>query len=219
MQIPKTKKDIKILIAFEFDGIIRDAFIKHGFNAVSCDVLDTEVTGPHIQDNVLDILNEGWTMMIAHPPCAYIAYAGVRFLHMSAPPNSIALYGQDRWYAMNKSCVMFNKLKNAPIPHICIKNPVPHLYAKKLIGNYNQIIYPYYFGEFQENFIQKICLWLINLPKLIPSMVLPPPHFSIRNIYELKVPKWKTRLKTPLGIANQMAKQWGKFLINYYKLN
>src|SRR3990167_3455154 len=154
------KNKLRVLIACEFSGIVRDAFIKLGHAAISCDLLPTENIGPHIQGNVLDILNDGWDLLIAHPPCTYLTNAGVRHLHnhvTSRKGNRTAIYGFARWQEMYNACDFFLALKNAPINKICIENPVPHKYARNIIGNYSQIINPWQFGHGET---KKTCLWL-----------------------------------------------------------
>jgi len=124
---------MKVLIACEFSGIVRDAFAKKGHDAWSCDLLPTEIPGNHIQGDVCDILDDGWDMMIAHPPCTYLANSGVRWLHERP----------ERWEKLKEAADFFRTLLNAPIERICIENPIPHKYAIYLIGRkYDQIIQP-----------------------------------------------------------------------------
>ncbi len=141
---------MRILIACEFSGIVRDAFIARGHDAVSCDLLPTERPGPHIQGDVLAVLGDGWDMMIAHPPCTYLSYAAN---HVWNSPGRAELREQAREF--------FMRFVNAPIPKICIENPVG--YMGKTYRKPDQIIQPYYFGERQ---LKRTCLWLMGLPKL-----------------------------------------------------
>jgi len=148
---------MKILIACEFSGIVREAFGAKGHDAWSCDLLPTEQPGQHIQDNVLDILNDGWNMMIAFPPCTYLSNAGIAHFN-------VLKYGQkaiDRWYKRIEAFEFFMKLVNAPIDKIAVENPVG--FANTAYRKPNQTIHPYYFGERQ---MKRTCLWLKNLPNL-----------------------------------------------------
>jgi len=141
---------MKILVACEFSGIVRDAFIARGHDAMSCDLLPTERPGPHYQGDVKDILSNGWDLMIAHPPCIYLSRAANRV--WNAPGRE-----EKRLIAFN----FFMELITAPIAKICIENPVG--YANTAYRKPDQIIHPYYFGERQ---LKRTCLWLIGLPKL-----------------------------------------------------
>ena len=188
---------MRVLVACEFSGIVRDAFASRGHDAWSCDYLPTEREGNHIQGDVRDILEEGWDLMIAHPPCTYLANSGVRWLHERP----------ERWEKLEEAAEFFRTLLNAPIKRICVENPIPHKYAIELIGRkYDQIIQPYQFGE---PYSKATCLWLKNLPPLKPTKILT------RGI-EQKVWKeppslerWKNRSRTYPGIAKAMAEQWG----------
>lgn len=141
---------MKVLVACEFSGIVRDAFIAKGHDAWSCDLLPTEKPGPHIQGDVLTILNDGWDMMIAHPPCTYLSYAANHVWNKD---------GRDlkRWDA---AC-FFMAIAKAPIPKICIENPLGVMQV--VWRKPDQIIHPWYFGD---NELKRTCLWLIGLPTL-----------------------------------------------------
>lgn len=195
---------MKILVACEFSGVVREAFRKRGHDAWSCDLLDTEIPSEyHIKGDVRKILYEDWDMMIGHPDCTYMTNSGVCWLHKD---NS-------RWQMLEQACSFFNLLKQAPIEKICLENPIPHKYARKEIGDYTHIIQPYMFGHPER---KATCLWLKNIPKLV----------STNNVYEdmKKLPKsqaqrihyaspgsdrWKVRSRTFPGIAEAMALQWG----------
>jgi hypothetical protein len=198
---------MRVLIACEFSGIVRDAFIAKGHDAVSCDLLPSERPGPHIQDDVLKHLDGGWDLMVAFPPCTYLSYVGVR--HWNNPGRK-----EKRDDAMR----FFMCLVNAPIEKIVIENPLG--LPTKEYRKYDQIIHPYYFGE---PFQKRTCLWLKNLPVLSSTNILPKPE----PMYICKGPKskgkkihWvegirgvkersKERSKTFQGIADAMAEQWG----------
>ena len=194
---------MNVLIACEFSGIVRDAFIKKGHNAFSCDLLDTELPGPHFKDDVLNHLQDGFDLMIAHPPCTYHCNSGVCWLHKKP----------GRWLELEKSILFFKKLLSCNIPKICIENPIPHKYSKREIGNYSQIIQPYEFGHLER---KSTCLWLKNLPKLQETnnvyneMKKLPKNISQRIHYlPPQKDRWKKRSITFQGIADAMAEQWG----------
>lgn len=185
---------MKVLIACEFSGIVRDAFRARGHDAWSCDLLPTEREGQHIQDDILEILDNNWDLMIAHPPCTRICNSGVRWLAE-----------RDLWDDMDKACEFFNALKNAPIDKICIENPIPHKYAVAKIGRYDQIIQPWQFGHGET---KATCLWLKNLPKLKPTNIVSGREARIHKMPPSKN-RGKLRSITCQGYANAMAEQWG----------
>ncbi len=193
---------MKVLIACEFSGIVREAFKAKGHDAWSCDFLPTEIPGQHIQCDVLEILNQGWDLMIAHPPCTYLSNAGARFLY---PKGKLS---PARFNLAIEAGIFFMQLWKAPIKRICIENPIP----STIIGlpKYTQIIQPYYFGDMVQ---KKTCLWLKNLPPLkykIPKE--KPQSTKIAGNWFNKGGKdrQKNRARTFKGIANAMAEQWGK---------
>jgi hypothetical protein len=198
---------MKVLVACEFSGIVREAFKAKGHDAWSCDLLPTEIPGQHIQGDVLEILDDGWDMMIAHPPCTYLCVPGAHYLHTQ----------KDRWERMIWAELFFYKLLNQQIPKIAIENPVPHHYAD--LPKYNQIIQPWMFGE---PFSKRTCLWLKNLPLLKPTNIIEDHGDRYTRTIKQQAKygkssnsKWyaksnaKTRSKTFPGIANAMADQWG----------
>ena len=198
---------MKILIAYEYSGIVRDAFLKKGHDAMSCDLLPTESPGPHYQGDVIDILNDGWDMMIARPPCTYLSYAATRVWNEPG-----------RVYKRIEALKFFADLWEAPIKKICIENPKGC--ASPVIAKFSQEIHPYFFGD-QE--VKRTWLWLKNLPFL--------SHHENENLFEQKThvqkpkPAWnkngkkeyytykkrnpKDRSKFWPGIAQAMADQWG----------
>ena len=198
---------MKVLVACEFSGIVREAFRAKGHDAWSCDLLPTEIPGQHIQGDVLEILNNGWDMMIAHPPCTYLCVPGAHYLHTQ----------KDRWSKMIGAKLFFEKLLNHPIPKIAVENPLPHHYAE--LPKYSQIIQPWMFGE---PFSKRTCLWLKNLPLLKPTNIITDHgERYIRTARQQTKygkssnSKWyakatpKERSKTFSGIAQAMADQWG----------
>lgn len=193
---------MKILIACEYSGIVRDAFIEQGHDAMSCDLLPTEQKGPHYQGNVLDIINDDWDMMIAHPPCTYLAVSGMHWTTRGLRDPQLTEDALD----------FVQALMNAPIERICIENPVSVISSR--IRKPDQIVQPWWFGDDAS---KKTCLWLKNLPLLQPTDMLPGDSKTRRsnqtasgqNRLGPSADRWKTRSKTYPGIANAMAKQWG----------
>lgn len=192
---------MRVLVACEFSGRVRDAFAKLGHDAWSCDIIPTDVPGNHYQTDVVEVLNYGWDLMIAHPPCTYLSNAGARHLYPKGVLNPSRL---EKGLEAKK---FFMALYNANIPKICIENPTPSKVYE--LPEYSQAIQPYEYGH---PFKKRTCLWLKNLPLLQPTNVVSERQSS-------KVPgNWfnkggkdrqKNRAETFLGIANAMADQWG----------
>ena len=202
---------MKVLVACEFSGRVRDAFIAKGHDTLSCDLLPSESEfGHHYQGDINDIMNEHWDLMIAHPPCTYLTNSGVRWLY-----NPDKTINQVRWSQMINATSFFNDLLNTNISKICIENPIMHKHAKSLISQpYTQIIQPWQFGHKES---KSTCLWLKNLPLLIPTNILAKSLNdkwdnqtpSGQNKYGPSKDRWKIRSRTFQGIANAMANQWG----------
>lgn len=194
-------KKPRVLIACEFSGIVRDAFTRMGAYAVSCDLLPTESEGNHYQGDVRDILNEGWDLMIAHPPCTYLCRQGQRWIGHPNHPN--------RLEKQRAAIRFFKMLFKAQIPKIAIENPVGVLNIK--FKKPSQIIQPWQFGH---DYSKKTCLWLKGLPKLVPTKIVqltyiitPNGQKFTRGWYEMPR-KSKERSRTFQGIADAMADQW-----------
>lgn len=196
---------MRVLVACEYSGVVRDAFLRRGHDAMSCDLLPTEAEGPHYQGDVLDIIEDGWDMMIAHPPCTYLTNAGVRWLHCDA----------SRWDSLDDGAAFFKTLLNAPISKICVENPIMHKYAKERIGGVkqSQVIQPWMFGHMEQ---KATCLWLKGLPKLtetnnVKQEMLKLPKNQRERLHYLppSEDRWKIRSETYKGIADAMADQWG----------
>lgn len=194
---------MKVLVACEYSGRVREAFRKLGHDAWSCDLLPSDDGSPyHIQGDVLDVLNQGWDMMIAHPPCTYLSNSGVRYLH-SRP---------GRWDLMCEGARFFKKLLDAPIPLKAVENPIMHKYAVEIIGRrQDQMVQPWMFGEDAS---KATCLWLVGLPKLTPTKVIKKKRYANQtpsgsNKLGPSPDRWKLRSTTFQGIADAMAKQWG----------
>ena len=182
---------MKILIACEYSGIVRDAFVAQGHDAVSCDILPTENPGPHYKGDVFDILNDGWDMMIAFPPCTHLAASGARW------------FEQKRKDGRQKQAIeFFMSLVNAPINKIAIENPVGIMsstYRKP-----DQIIQPWQFGHGET---KATCLWIKNLPRLRPTDIVEGREQRIWKM-PLSADRAKERSRTYPGIAQAMADQW-----------
>lgn len=195
---------MKVLIACEFSGTVRNAFIARGHDAISCDLLASEKPGPHFQGDVFNIINDGFDLMIAHPPCTYLTNSGVTWLHKDIK----------RWPMLFDGAKFFKKLLNANIPKIAIENPIMHKYAKSIIGvDKSQVIQPWMFGHPES---KATCLWLKGLPPLIESnnvkddFLKKPKKEAQRIHYASPGPdRWKIRSMTFNGIADAMAQQWG----------
>jgi hypothetical protein len=208
----KIFKPLRVLIACEFSATVRRAFEALGHNAWSADLLDSDVPGNHITGDVLKVLNDGWDLMIAHPPCTYLTNAGVRHLHdhvQFKTGKRTSESGSARWVKMFEGARFFNALKNAPIMHICIENPIPHGYATDLIGKYTQKIQPWQFGHGET---KATCLWLKRLPELVPTNIVDGRHARC-HLTPPSADRWKIRSKTYEGIAEAFAIQFSEYVI------
>lgn len=183
---------MKVLVACEYSGTVRDAFIRAGHDAMSCDLLPTDVPGPHYQGDVLDIINDGWDLMIAHPPCTHLAVSGARYFHRKQKEQGEALN-------------FVRKLMDAPIPRIAVENPISVISSK--VRKPDQIIQPWMFGHGET---KATCLWLKNLPKLTPTNIVEGREQRVW-LLPPSPDRWKIRSKTFQGIADAMASQWGQF--------
>lgn len=205
---------MKVLIACEYSGTVRDAFIKLGHDAISCDLLPSDKPGPHYQGNVFDIVNDGFDLMIAHPPCTYLCNSGVTHLY-----NKDKTKNQKRWLDMRDGALFFRKLLESNIPKICIENPVMHGHAKRIINqNQTQIIQPWMFGHTES---KATCLWLKGLAPLeetnnVKEDMLKLPKNQQQRLHYLPPgpDRWKLRSTTFQGIADAMAEQWGMSTID-----
>lgn len=235
---------MKVLVACEYSGTVRDAFIARGHDAISCDLLPTDKPGPHYQGDVRDILGSGWDLMIAHPPCTYLSVSGIHWNNRGRG-----------WDNTNAALEFVRLLMAAPIPRIAIENPVSIISSR--IRKPNQVIQPWQFGHDAS---KATCLWTKNLPKLIPTKNVCRPAWVVCEMCEdyfcnrhnmhaadcecpdleawaevgddpyrkryanqtesgqNKLPpsadRWKLRSTTFAGIAEAMADQWGNAPIN-----
>lgn len=190
-----------ILVACEFSGRVRDAFLAAGQDAISCDLLPSEVPGPHIRADVREVLHWGWDMMVAHPPCTYLANSGVRWLY-----NPDGTKNEDRWENLYKDAAFFNALLNAPIPKIAVENPIQHIHARELIRKRDQVLHPRMFGHGES---KTMWFWLKGLPRLVPTNIVEESRPTVHR--EPPSPeRWKNRSRTYTGLAEAMAAQWSE---------
>ena len=189
-----------VLIAGECSGIVRDAFINKGFNAVSCDYYPTEKPGPHIRADFRPVLRDRWDLIIAHPDCTRLCNSGVRWL-----------WERDLWADMKQGAENFVLCLEGNAPHVGVENPVMHKYAREIVGRGPDFtVQPWQFGD---NVKKRTCFWVEDLPTLFPtsnldgSMALPSVH------YESPGPnRAKNRSRMFPGLANALADQWGRYI-------
>lgn len=207
---------MKVLIACESSGRVREAFRKRGHDAWSCDLLPADDGSPfHYTRNALEIIHrEQWDLMVGHPPCTFLCNSGVRWLYEGGKKSDPPKFDPDRVDALNDGLDFFKELKNAPIDKIALENPVMHGHAQGVVGKPTQCIQPWWFGD--EAF-KGTCLWLKNLPPLVATNKLVPPkpgtdeHKRWSAIHRAPPgpDRWKVRSQTFQGIADAMAEQWG----------
>jgi len=181
---------MRVLVACEYSGKVRDAFIAKGHDAWSCDLLPTDSEGQHIQGDVLDILDDGWDMMIAHPPCTHLAVSGARWF-------------KDKQEEQKEALEFVRQLLDAPIDRIALENPISVISSK--IRKPDQIIQPWQFGHGET---KATCLWLKNLPLLVPTDIVEGREARVHKMPP-SPDRWKLRSTTMQGIANGMSEQWG----------
>jgi hypothetical protein len=181
---------LKVLVACEYSGRVRDAFIRIGHDAMSCDLLPTDVPGPHYRGDVMDVIGAGWDLMIAHPPCTHLAVSGSRWFKDKVSEQAIALD-------------FVRLLLNSSIKKIALENPISVISSK--IRKPDQIIQPWQFGHGET---KATCFWLKNLPKLIPTNIVDGREARVHKLPP-SPDRWKLRSTTYQGIADAMALQWG----------
>ena len=200
---------MKVLVACEYSGVVRDAFVEKGHDAWSCDILPTETKGNHIQDDVLKHLDKDWDLLIAHPPCTYLSRAGARWLYPKA-----GQLDKDRYEKGLQGKKFFMQFINAKAKKIAVENPTPFKIFN--LPKPTQAIQPYEYGH---NFSKRTLLWLKNLPQLKPTDIiseykplLPSNTGGKKRGQKLSrgfVHNGKDASKTFKGIAKAMAEQWG----------
>jgi hypothetical protein len=190
---------VRVLVACEYSGVVRDAFRARGHSAWSCDLLPSEDDDFHMQKDVREVLDFGWDLMIAHPPCTHLAISGARWF-------------KDKVEEQKQALAFVRILMNAPIPRICLENPISII--SSLIRKPDQIVQPYFFGD---PFRKSTCLWLKNLPLLVPTDMVDQGETHVTKSgkripawYNLppSADRWKVRSTTFKGLANAMASQW-----------
>ena len=202
---------MKVLVACEYSGRVRESFAKLGHDVLSCDLLPTEIDGNHYQGDVRDLLYQDWDLMIAFPPCTRLTNSGVRWLHV--PPSGKTK--QQMWADLDSAADFYKLLRDAPIPKKAIENPIMHCYAIERINpGIRQIVQPHWFGDaaFKATGFE-----LIGLSQLIPTNKLVPPEkgdpeyksWSKVHLASPGIDRWKDRSRTFPGIALAMAEQWG----------
>lgn len=183
---------MRVLVACEFSGIVRDAFIERGHDAVSCDLLESERPGPHIRADVRDVLDRGWDLMLAFPPCTYLACSG------------------NRWYAgtdeRRQALGFVRDLMDAPVARWAIENPVGVISSQ--IRRPDLIVHPWQYGAAET---KATCLWLKRLPPLmVDTWITGKLAARVHRESQHQPERWKARSRTYPGIANAMAEQWGE---------
>lgn len=181
---------MKVLIACEYSGTVCDEFLACGHDAMSCDLLPTDVLGPHYQGNVLDVLQNGWDLMIAHPPCTHLAVSGAR-------------WWKDKLVEQSEALEFVRLLLDAPIKKIALENPISKI--STAIRKPDQIIQPWQYGHGET---KATCLWLKNLPLLTPTNIVDGREARVHRMSP-SPDRWKHRSTTLQGIAAAMAAQWG----------
>jgi hypothetical protein len=195
---------LKVLVACEFSGTVRDAFLARGHDAWSCDLLpDERGSNRHIRGDARDILGDGWDLlMVAHPPCTRLCNSGVRWLEE-----------RNLWDDLDEAAALFSTFWNAPIDRVAIENPVMHRHAKERIINYQppaQSVQPWQFGHGET---KRTCLWLRNLPVLTPTDVVEGREQRVHRMPP-GPDRWRERSRFFPGIAAAMADQWGGWAID-----
>jgi site-specific DNA-cytosine methylase len=184
---------MKVLVACEYSGVVREAFRARGHDAWSCDLLDSEDDRPyHYKEDVVDILNDGWDLMIAHPPCTHLSVSGAR--HFAAKKAS---------GVQDEALDFVRLLLDAPVDKIALENPISIISSQ--VRKPDQIIQPWWFGHGET---KATCLWLKNLPKLVATNVVEGREARVHKMGPSPT-RWKDRSRTYTGIAAAMAEQWG----------
>jgi hypothetical protein len=196
---------LRVLVACEYSGVVRRAFLARGCDAWSCDLLPSEDgSNRHIRGDARDLLHDGWDLlMVAHPPCTRLCNSGVRWLH-TPPPGKTT---EQMELELRKGAALFSAFWNAPIPRVAVENPVMHGHAKRLIENYAepaQSVQPWQFGHGET---KRTCLWLRGLPPLRPTNVVEGREQRVHRMPPSPT-RWKERSRFYPGIAAAMAEQW-----------
>lgn len=191
---------MRVLVACEFSGIVRDAFGRRGHDAWSCDLLETEVAGNHYCGDVRDVLGWGWDLMVCHPPCTHLAVSGARWF-------------RDKVKEQGEALEFVRLLLGAPIGMICLENPIGVISSR--VRKPDQVIQPWMFGHGET---KATCLWLKGLPLLVPTNVVEGREHRIWRMAP-GVNRWRERSRTFVGIAEAMADQWGRMPVGGFTLS
>jgi site-specific DNA-cytosine methylase len=181
---------MKVLVACEFSGVVRDAFLAQGHDATSCDLLPTEKPGPHHVGDVREVLEDGWDLLVAHPPCTHLAVSGARWF-------------KDKLAEQAEALEFVRALLAAPIPRIALENPVSIISSR--IRKPDQVIQPWQFGHGET---KATCLWLKGLPELWATCLVPGREARVHRMPP-GPDRWRERSRTFQGVGHAMAAQWG----------
>jgi site-specific DNA-cytosine methylase len=188
-----TRPILRVLVACEYSGRVRDAFRTRGHDAMSCDLLPTEVDGPHYQGDLFDVIGDGWDILIAHPPCTDLAVSGARHFDAKRADGRQA-----------RALDFVRRLMAAPVARIAIENPISVISSE--ICRPTQVIQPWQFGHGET---KATCLWLKGLDPLTPTNIVPGREARVHRMPP-GPDRWKERSRTMQGIADAMADQWGR---------
>lgn len=197
---------MKVLVACEYSGTVRDAFVARGHDAMSCDLLPTDAPGPHYQGDVRDLIyspNFDWDLIIAHPPCTYLTVSANKWMKDQPPRKSGTLVGAERRQARHEAIEFVMAFANLPHKRIAIENPVGCLSTQW--RKPDQVLQPWMFGHGET---KATCLWLKGLPPLVPTNMVDGREQRLHKLPKTE-DRWKIRSKTYQGIADAMAAQWG----------
>ena len=199
---------MRVLVGCEFSGRVRDAFTRRGHDAMSCDLLPSDTPGKHFQGDIRELLNEEWDLLIAHPPCTFLAVSN------SANWKQLQENGKQQ-----EAIAFVEEIFNSKTPRICIENPVGALSTRSKLGKPTQYIQPYFFGHSEQ---KQTGLWLKGLPKLEPTKLIDISHYPPKQKQRLhwlppSKDRWKLRSLTYLGVAEAMANQWSEESLYIYK--
>lgn len=184
-------KHLRVLVACEYSGVVRDSFLALGHDAYSCDLLESERPGPHYCGDVRDLIQPGrWDLLIAHPPCTHLAVSGARWF-------------KDKQVEQEQALEFVRWLLDAPVPLIALENPVSVISSR--IRKPDQVIQPWQFGHGET---KATCLWLKGLPKLVPTSIVDGREARVHRMSP-GPNRWKERSRTFEGIGQAMAQQWG----------
>lgn len=192
---------MRVLVACEYSGRVRDAFIAHGHDAVSVDLLPTESPGPHHRGDVRELLGDGWDLMVAHPPCTHLAVSGAHAFARKAADAKAGLWPIPD--PQESALTFVRTLLEAPIPRIALENPVSVISTR--IAKPTQVVQPWWFGDGE---VKATCLWLKDLPPLVPTTPVAGRRAGVLAMAP-GPDRWRERSRTFPGLAAAMASQWG----------